>query len=227
MSATLDDDTLAGLLDRHAPFGPLPLVPRLSAWQAPDELSLWQALEEQTGRSLDPPFFCVAWPGAQALARALLEDRPPLIDVRGRTVLDVGCGSGVAACAAALAGARQVIAADVDPLAVRAAVILGRRHGVALQPLVDDVLSRPATDADVILCGDLVYSESQRDRMIAALALWARQGRQVLVADSGRPFFAEVRHAADLVEKLAVEVDVPRGVEGQGRRTARVYERGP
>lgn len=226
MDHVIDDDTLAALLDAHAPYGPLPLVPRLSAWQASDELALWQALEARAGCAIDPPFFCVAWPGAQALALALLgegSNAGPLVDVRGRRVVDVGCGSGVAACAAALAGATEVTAADVDLLAVRAAVVLARRHGVSVKPLVDDVLARPDRDGDVVLCGDLVYSESQRDAMIRALTLWRGQGRQVLVADSGRPFFADVRRAAGLVERLRVEVKVPRGVEGETRRTAVVY----
>jgi predicted nicotinamide N-methyase len=252
MAGAIDDETLAALLDAHAPWRALLPRPMLNtgleagleaglgralhAWQAADELALWQALEERAGRKLDPPFFGVAWPGAQALAVALSRR---LIEVGGRSVLDVGAGSGVAACAAALAGARRVVAADLDPLAVCVAVVLGARHGVVVEPLVADALhvhgpqaeADPALDFtldstldftldfDVILCGDIVYGQEQSRRFAAALARWKSAGRVVLVADSGRPFF----DPQGLEERMTVEVDVARGVEGRERRTARIY----
>ncbi len=60
------------------------------------------------------------------LALALLERR-----VRpGMRVLDLGSGSGILACAAARLGARQVVAVDLDPLAV-----LATRRNAALNHL--------------------------------------------------------------------------------------------
>jgi ribosomal protein L11 methyltransferase len=52
------------------------------------------------------------------------------IDVSGKRVLDLGTGSGVLAMAAALKGAREVVAADVDPDAIEAA-----RESAALNEL--------------------------------------------------------------------------------------------
>ncbi|MDZ4277891.1 MAG: 50S ribosomal protein L11 methyltransferase, partial [Dehalococcoidia bacterium] len=49
----------------------------------------------------------------------------------GATVLDVGSGSGVLAIAAALLGAAQVDAVDIDPAAVRATEGNSGRNGVA------------------------------------------------------------------------------------------------
>ena len=55
-----------------------------------------------------------------------------LIDVRpGDTVLDLGCGSGLLAIAAAKLGARRVVATDVDSEALAATRENARRHGVA------------------------------------------------------------------------------------------------
>lgn len=61
--------------------------------------------------------------GTHATTRLCLETLERLIDAeqalsRGGNVLDVGCGSGVLAIAAALFGAERVVAIDIDPLAV-------------------------------------------------------------------------------------------------------------
>jgi ribosomal protein L11 methyltransferase len=48
----------------------------------------------------------------------------------GASVLDVGCGTGVLAVAAAVSGASAVAAVDVDPVAVAATAANGTRNGV-------------------------------------------------------------------------------------------------
>ncbi len=52
-------------------------------------------------------------------------------DLEGRTVVDYGCGSGILAIAAALLGARSVIATDLDPQALLATRENAARNGVA------------------------------------------------------------------------------------------------
>ena len=66
---------------------------------------------------MPPPYWAFAWAGGQALARYVL-DHPGL--VAGKRVLDFGAGSGLVGLAAAKMGARHVIAADIDPLAIAA-----------------------------------------------------------------------------------------------------------
>jgi ribosomal protein L11 methyltransferase len=51
-------------------------------------------------------------------------------DLRGKTVIDFGCGSGVLAVACALKGATEVIAIDHDPQALEATAENARRNGV-------------------------------------------------------------------------------------------------
>lgn len=223
LSNPITDAQLADLLDTHAPWGRLASIPDMWAWQADSELSLWQALEAACGVVVDAPFFCVAWPGAQALAWALREG---LVQVRGRRVVDVGCGSGVAGVAAARAGARQVLVADIDAHAVRSACILGVRHGVEVAPLVTDVLAQPelVQDGDVAVCADLIYNSEQATRFASVLAQWRARGVEVLVADSGRPFFDAQRFGLD--EVGALEVRVAASVDGRHVRTARVFVHG-
>ncbi|MGH2499250.1 MAG: 50S ribosomal protein L11 methyltransferase, partial [Candidatus Limnocylindria bacterium] len=55
-----------------------------------------------------------------------------LLPLAGARVLDVGCGSGILAIAAAKRGAREVVAADTDELALRAASENCARNGVAV-----------------------------------------------------------------------------------------------
>lgn len=211
-------ERLGVLLDTHARPRPVPLAPDVVAWWADDELPLWMALEEELARPIGPPFFCVPWPGAQALALAV--DRR-LIDVEGRTVLDVGCGSGVAAIACAKRGAR-VVASDVDWLACASALVLAARNDVSsLRALCMDALSTPELGerCGVVLAGDVVYSRDQGALLERAVERWLEAGVDVVLADSGRPFFT----SCGLPCLLEQEVAVPRSLDGAERRVVRVF----
>jgi ribosomal protein L11 methyltransferase len=72
--------------------------------------------------------------GAHATTRLCLElllDQQPRASVRGPSVIDLGCGSGVLAIAAAKLGHGPVLALDNDPLAVAATVENAAVNGVA------------------------------------------------------------------------------------------------
>ncbi len=51
-------------------------------------------------------------------------------DLKGKRVLDVGCGSGILAISARLLGAKEAVGCDIDPLAVRTANENAARNGV-------------------------------------------------------------------------------------------------
>ena len=55
------------------------------------------------------------------------------LDLRGKTVIDYGCGSGVLAIAALKLGAARVVGVDNDPQALSASRDNAERNGVALQ----------------------------------------------------------------------------------------------
>ena len=88
---------------------PVPLVPELLLHQAVDMHGLWEAVGGAA-----PPYWAFPWLGGQAVARYVLDHAEV---VRGRTVLDLATGSGLVALAARRAGARSVLACDIDPLA--------------------------------------------------------------------------------------------------------------
>ena len=64
-------------------------------------------------------------------------------DVRGASVLDYGCGSGILAMGAALFGAARVDAVDIDPDAVQATVLNAQANGVVLQAGLPDQVQGP------------------------------------------------------------------------------------
>ena len=159
---------------------------RLVAERLPGtELSLWlidadnmdrQFNPEETRRILEePPYWCFCWASGLAMARWLAE-RPEW--VAGKRVLDFGAGSGIAAIAAVKAGAREVVACDLDPLALAASRANAELNGVALS--YSDDFFKEADDYDLILVADVLYDRANLPLLDAFLG----RGREALVADS-------------------------------------------
>ena len=131
---------------------------------------------EETRRILEePPYWCFCWASGLALARWLAE-RPEW--VRGKRVLDFGAGSGVAAIAAARAGAAEVVACDLDPLALAACRANAALNGVELGYSTD--FFAEADRFDLILVADVLYDRANLPLLDAFLS----RGREALVADS-------------------------------------------
>ena len=161
-----------------------PLVPELTLYLATEITPIWQATEDwlrETGT--EPPFWAFAWPGGQALARHLL-DHPET--VAGRRVLDFGAGCGIAAIAAARAGAASVEAAEIDPLAAAAIRVNAAANGAAVTALAADVVGQ-ACRWDLILCGDVCYEAPMTGHIMPWLRGLARHA-EVWLADPGRAY---------------------------------------
>ncbi len=131
---------------------------------------------EDAERVMDNPLYWIfCWASGQVLARRLL-DNPEW--VRGRRVLDFGAGSGVAGIAAALAGAREVVACDNDPLALQACSINAARNGVEL--LLSDDFKQVSGNIDLVIVADVLYDSGN----LPWLAKFTGRSPRVLVADS-------------------------------------------
>lgn len=72
-------------------------------------------------------------------------------DLAGRTVLDIGCGNGVLAIAAALLGASAIVGVDVDPEAIEVARRNGRKAGANVDWRVADVRTLSETVDTVLM----------------------------------------------------------------------------
>jgi predicted nicotinamide N-methyase len=161
----------------------VPMVPEMRLFLADDAIILWARLEAKAGQRLQVPFWASAWAGGQALARYVL-DHPDV--VAGRSVLDVACGSGVVAIAAAMAGARSVTANDLDPYAIAAIGANAEANDVVVTPLLGDILDGDGEGAEVVLIGDALYNQSVADRVVPFITRAANRGAHVLVGDPGR-----------------------------------------
>lgn len=136
-------------------------------------------MAEDRGRAgtdqLPPPFWAFAWAGGQGLARYLL-DHPET--VRGRRVIDFASGSGLVAIAAKLAGADEVVAADIDPWSETAARLNAGLNGVSFAFTGDDIVGSERA-ADVYLAGDVFYDKSFADLLLPWFEALERAGAVV------------------------------------------------
>ena len=131
---------------------------------------------EETRRILEePPYWCFCWASGLVLARWLAQN-PQW--VYGKRVLDFGAGSGVAAIAAAKAGALEVVACDLDPLALEACKANAALNEVTLSYSAD--FFAEADRFDLIIVADVLYDRAN----LPLLDQFLSRGRQALVADS-------------------------------------------
>lgn len=86
-----------------------------------------------------------------ALCLEWLDGHPP----EGQQVIDYGCGSGILGIAAALLGARQVYAVDIDPQAVIAADDNAQENHVSNRLSTCASIALPADQADLVLANIL------------------------------------------------------------------------
>jgi len=162
-----------------------PLVPEIALHLASEITPIWQATEAWLAeQNIEPPFWAFAWPGGQALARAVL-DQPAL--VAGKRVLDFAAGCGIAAIAAARAGAALVEAAEIDPLALAAVRLNAALNGVAVATPPGDVVGAPCR-WDVIFAGDVCYEAPMTAHILPWLRGLVAAGAEVLIADPGRAY---------------------------------------
>jgi predicted nicotinamide N-methyase len=131
--------------------------------------------EEMEAALNEPAYWIFCWASGLALARKILRE-PEL--VRGKKVLDFGAGSGVVACAAAMAGAAEVVACDIDPMSLTASAANADLNGVTLR-LAGDFFTLDES-FDLIVAADVLYDKANHP----FLAAFLERAPEVLVADS-------------------------------------------
>ena len=198
---------------------PVPHVPEISLFVADEAVPLWQKTEEELGEmGLPPPFWAFAWAGGQVLARYIL-DYPEV--VRGKRVLDLACGSGLVAIAAMKAGAKEVIANDIDEFAAAAVALNAEANSVSIRR---EILDRLGDDASpetfgAVLAGDIFYERDTAARALSFLQRMKAQGAQVFVGDPGRAYLPKEK----MIMLAEYEVPVIRDLEDAEIKRTKVW----
>lgn len=139
-----------GWLDAWRPFAQTVRVDRFvvhPAWEDPDLQPHEVAIAIDAGRAFGQ--------GNHATTRLVIGALAALVEP-GRSVLDVGCGSGVLSVVAARAGAARVVAIDVDAGAVAATRANAERNGVGEAVEASATPMQELTDAfDVVVANIL------------------------------------------------------------------------
>lgn len=122
-----------------------------------------------------PYYWAFCWASGLVLSQYIMEN-PEL--VKGKRVVDFGCGSGVVAIAAAKAGAAEVVACDIDPVAQIATRENARLNQVDL--VISDDFDNIEGHVDIIIVADVLYD---RDNF-PWLSRFVERADDVLIADS-------------------------------------------
>lgn len=193
-------------------------MPEIRLHLATEITPLWQATEDFLQQhNMAPPFWAFAWPGSEALARHVT-DRPER--VAGRRVLDFAAGCGLAAIAAAKAGAR-VEAAEIDALAAAAIALNAELNGCEVGVLAGDMVGAPCR-WDVILTGDVCYEAPMTRHILPWLQECARSAT-VIIADPGRAYLPK----AGLRALERIEVPTTRELEDSTSRLVTLFQLRP
>ena len=132
------------------------------------------------------PYWAELWPSAHVLA-AELAGR----DLRGRSVVELGCGVGLPSVVAALGGA-DVLATDWYGEALGFVTANAAAAGARVATLLVDwstpppaLLARPP--ADLVVGADVLYEERNGPALAALVPRILAPGGELLVADPRRP----------------------------------------
>jgi predicted nicotinamide N-methyase len=130
------------------------------------------------------PYWAELWPAGIALARYLVAER----DLRGKRVLELGCGLGLPSLAAAAGGA-EVLATDWAGDALELLRANAESLGVELETLesdwrhADELVERGPWD--LVLAADVLYEERNVEPLVTLLS---RLATEALVGDPGRTY---------------------------------------
>lgn len=103
-------------------------------------------------------------------------------------MLDFGCGGGIAGVAAAHAGAKAVLAVDIDAIATAATAFNADENGLDnLLVETADLVGEPLDGVEIILAGDICYTEAIAGEIVPWLRGLAAE-KTIYPGDPGRTY---------------------------------------
>jgi predicted nicotinamide N-methyase len=130
----------------------------------------------------EPPYWAYLWSGARALAHYLTR----WTALRGRRVLEIGCGLGLPGIVAAAAGAEVTFVDGARPALAFVRATL-RANGLRAALVCADYRTlSPAARFDLVLAAEVAYEPERFDDLAATLARHLAPAGAALVADGFR-----------------------------------------
>jgi ETFB lysine methyltransferase len=165
------------------------------------------------------PYWADLWPSAQILA-----DEVAIMRLAGQRVLELGCGLGVVALGAAMAGA-EVTATDYYEDAILFAslnVATATGRDIATRMVNWVAMPEDLGKYDVVLASDVLYEHRYASMVADAIAKTLVRGGEAIVADPGRIALEEfLEECSD--RGLVSEPDVRPYVDGEIKQTITLH----
>jgi predicted nicotinamide N-methyase len=129
------------------------------------------------------PYWADLWPSAQMLAREVRTMR-----LAGQRVLELGCGLGLVAIAAAMAGADVTATDYYDDAVLFASLNVAEATGKTITARMVDWTAMPPDLGrfDVVLTSDVLYEPRYAALVAGAITTTLVRGGEAIVADPGR-----------------------------------------
>jgi len=202
----------------HTAVSSPPACPELRLHLASEVTPLWEATEAYLEQNnVPPPYWAFPWVGGQALARHIL-DNPSL--VAGKSVLDFASGSGLVGIAAKMAGAAQVLATDIDKVALASIHLNMAENGVVIEASDEDVLDGEYCPWDIVVAGDVCYEKPMAEKTFGWLRRCSAQGAKALMADPGRAYLPKT----GLMRLAKITVACSLDLEDRTSREVGIYQ---
>ena len=129
------------------------------------------------------PYWADLWPSAQILANEVA-----IMRLSGLRVLELGCGLGVVALAAAMAGADVTATDYYDDAILFASLNVATATGKEISTRMVNWVAMPEDlgKFDVVLASDVLYEHRYASMVADAIARTLVRGGEAIVADPGR-----------------------------------------
>ena len=206
---------IADFIRTNLPLTTAPFLPEIRIYKAAPTSGLRQLADRD--RHFTTPYWAYHWGGGLALARYIL-DNPGIVS--GKRVVDLGTGSGVVAIAAALSGAAEILAVDIDPYALVAATLNAEANNVSIVTHLGDLtVGSSQSSFDTILVGDLFYEQATAQRVLALLRHHHDRGCDILIGDPWRASLP----TGELIEIASCRVSEASGAQSDEAKLSSIF----
>ena len=147
------------------------------------------------------PYWADLWPSARILAEEVRTMR-----LEGQRVLELGCGMGLVAIAASMAGAAVTASDYYDDALLFARLNVAEATGATIATRMVDWSKMPADlgKFDVVLASDVLYEPRYAGLVARAIAATLARGGEAIVADPGRIALPSFRAEAEALGLTSV-----------------------